>query len=121
MKAKKVPADLHYSKESHVSAPVTSNMEWHLAPQDGKGNAKPDKVYKICMPAICTSTDDKGERYRQVGKPYVEDWNSKGQRAGENSRINGVADKMRGANAAPKRKGVNFYHAEIGSDVKDNS
>ena len=64
--------DLHTRKDSHLSAPM-QGMEWHMSSGDLNMEVGVNQTYKMCIPVICTSTDDHDVRFRQIGKPYVED------------------------------------------------
>lgn len=65
-------ADLHTRKDSHLSAAM-NDLEWHFSQGDMNLKADVNETYIVCIPVICTSSDDHDVRFRQVAKPYVSD------------------------------------------------
>jgi hypothetical protein len=70
--------DLHEKKDSHVSFPADSKIEFHLRSDDLKGKLKVGKNYFVKVPVVCTSIDDEATRCRQIGKPTVEGFEQRG-------------------------------------------
>lgn len=64
--------DLHTRKDSHLSAPM-QGMEWHLSTGDINRPVSANGTYIMNIPVICTSSDGHDVRFRQIGKPYVEE------------------------------------------------
>ena len=61
------------TKESHVSVPIDADTEYHLKSSDDPHNSVVGKKYVYCHEVICSSVDEKGKRYKPIGKPYIED------------------------------------------------
>lgn len=70
--AKDTGGDLHEKKDSHVSFPADSKIEFHLRTDDLKGDCKIGKNYIVKIPVVCTSIDEEATRVRQIGKPTIQ-------------------------------------------------
>lgn len=70
----KMGGDLHEKKDSHVSLPADSKMEYHIRTDDLKYKCKVGENYFVMVPVVCTSIDKEATRLRQIGKPRVEDF-----------------------------------------------
>jgi len=66
--------DLHSAKRSHMSVPVTKDIEFHLRKSDYKDlDCKQGEHYCVCIPMVCTSVEGDSYRYKQEGKIEVND------------------------------------------------
>jgi hypothetical protein len=70
--AGKAGGDLHEKKDSHVSFPADSKVEFHLRTDDLKGKCKIGTNYVVMIPVVCTSIDEEATRLRQIGKPTIQ-------------------------------------------------
>lgn len=71
-KANDYGGDLHTRKSTHMSTPLEA-AEFHFAAGELNIPAEQDKTYVVCFPAICSSADGHDVRFKQVGRPYIED------------------------------------------------
>lgn len=60
--------DLHTSKASHMSVPVTSGMEIHLRKDEVPYDCKVGEHYMIHIPMVVTSVTGDSKRFKQEGK-----------------------------------------------------
>lgn len=64
--------DLHTRKSTHISVP-TESAEFHFSVGDLNLSAEVNKTYVVCFPVVCSSSDAHDVRFKQVGKPYLDD------------------------------------------------
>lgn len=64
--------DLHTRKSTHVSVP-TEAAEFHFAKGELNTPVKANLTYVVCFPVICSSADEHDVRFKQIGRPYVDD------------------------------------------------
>ncbi len=64
--------DLHTRKSTHVSVP-TEAAEFHFAKGELNVPVQANLTYVVCFPVICSSADDHDVRFKQVGRPYIDD------------------------------------------------
>lgn len=65
-------ADLHTRKDTHISVP-TQSAEFHFSAGDLNVPAQVNGTYVVCFPVVCSSSDSHDVRFKQVGKPYLDD------------------------------------------------
>lgn len=66
-------SDLHKGKLSHLSVPVTQELEFHLQDKDYNHKCEVGKHYLVVVPSVCTSMDDGTTRFKQEGVLRVAD------------------------------------------------
>ncbi len=64
--------DLHTRKSTHLSVP-TEAAEFHFAAGELNVPVEANMTYVVCFPAICSSSDNHDVRFKQIGRPYVDD------------------------------------------------
>jgi hypothetical protein len=64
--------DLHTRKSTHISVP-TESAEFHFSAGDLNVPAQVNQTYVVCFPVVCSSSDSHDVRFKQVGKPYLDD------------------------------------------------
>ena len=73
--------DLHTKKDSHISIPISKNVEWHLTGKDTKEGVKEGDHGVMVTPVRATSVDKDGgmphQRFKQVSKTYIGDQSKK--------------------------------------------
>lgn len=64
--------DLHTRKSTHISVP-TESAEFHFSAGELNVPAQVNQTYVVCFPAVCSSSDSHDVRFKQVGRPYLDD------------------------------------------------
>jgi hypothetical protein len=64
--------DLHTRKSTHLSIP-TEAAEFHFSSGELNIPVQANLTYVVCFPVICSSSDSHDVRFKQIGRPYVDD------------------------------------------------
>lgn len=64
--------DLHTRKSTHLSVP-TEAAEFHFSSGELNMPVQANLTYVVCFPVICSSSDSHDVRFKQIGRPYVDD------------------------------------------------